>query len=153
MRILFKDNKELVQRILNILLNRTDIKIRKYEIQKDMKQILSRSIIPDIVIEDTDGNIYDIEVERSAKKSPVERLRYYASVLDVEYAKKNIKFDEIRNIHILFITEEAHNNFFTLTTLTIIMMQNINSIIAASLLKLDQCKFCFSCSYGLCPIR
>ena len=62
MRILFKDNKELVQRILNILLNRTDIKIRKYEIQKDMKQILSRSIIPDIVIEDTDGNIYDIEV-------------------------------------------------------------------------------------------
>ena len=108
MRILFKDNKELVQRILNILLNRTDIKIRKYEIQKDMKQVLSRSIIPDIVIEDTDGNIYDIEVERSAKKAPVERLRYYASVLDVEYAKKNIKFDEIRNIHILFITEEDY---------------------------------------------
>ena len=82
-----------------------------------MKQILSRSIIPDIVIEDTDGNIYDIEVERSAKKSPVERLRYYASVLDVEYDKKNIKFDEIRNIHILFLY--ATSLFFLLPKKTI----------------------------------
>ncbi|MGM9948000.1 PD-(D/E)XK nuclease family transposase, partial [Floccifex sp.] len=90
MRILFKNNKKLLEKILNIILSRDDIQIEKYIIQYDLKQANSKSIICDIVLFDTEGNIYDIEVERSIQKALPERLRYYASILDIENAKKNM---------------------------------------------------------------
>ncbi|MGM9947681.1 PD-(D/E)XK nuclease family transposase, partial [Floccifex sp.] len=104
MRILFRNNKKLLEKVLNIVLNQTDIQIKRYEIQKDLKQVLSKSIVCDVIIEDTKGNIYDIEMERNNAKP--ERLRYYASVLDIEYLKKNMRYDECREIHVIFITEE-----------------------------------------------
>lgn len=66
MRCMFKDDIELVQFVLRIILEKPDLLIESSETQKDMKRLVgARSISLDVHGVDSEGKQYDIEIQRA----------------------------------------------------------------------------------------
>ena len=107
MTIVFQENKEAVQLLLNILLERRDIEVVEVVTQKEEKNpvVGGRSIILDIFAKDSEGKNYDVEVQRQDEGADVHRARYHSSILDSRMLKEKQKFKEIHDSYVIFITE------------------------------------------------
>ena len=107
MRRMFKDNIELAEGILRIILNKPDLIIESLKTQVDMKQVGgARSICLDAYGIDRKGTRYDIEVQKASYGADIYRARYYSSVLDVENLRAGQEFNDLPEIYIIFITEK-----------------------------------------------
>ena len=107
MRRMFKDNIELAQGVLRIILDKPDLIIKSLKTQVDMKQVGgARSICLDASGIDSKGTRYDIEVQKASYGADIHRARYYSSVLDVENLRAGQEFNALPEIYIIFITEK-----------------------------------------------
>ncbi len=107
MRCLFKDNIELAELVLRIILNKQDLSVIKIETQADMKRVTgARSICLDAAATDSSGVKYDIEVQRASDGARPERARYHSSVLDIENLDAGQEFEELPTTYTIFITEK-----------------------------------------------
>lgn len=107
MTMVFQENKEAAQLLLNILLKREDIEVVEVVTQKEEKNpvIGGRSIVLDIFAKDSVGRNYDVEVQRQDEGADVHRARYHSSILDTRMLKEKQKFKEIHDSYVVFITE------------------------------------------------
>ena len=71
LRLYFNDNPEGVEYILNILLERQDLKVLHSETQCEYRSLSGRSISLDIYAEDTNGKRYNIEIQRAEQHQSV----------------------------------------------------------------------------------
>lgn len=106
MRCMFKDDIELVQFVLRIILEKPDLLIESSETQKDMKRLVgARSISLDVHGVDSEGKQYDIEIQRADYGANPHRARYHSSVMDVESLDAGQDFSELPETYTIFITE------------------------------------------------
>ena len=106
----FDENIEATELLLNIILERNDmevIKVEKQEVQKEMKNPLvgGRGIRLDIYAKDSEGLVYDIEVQRSDAGADVHRARFNSAMLDSRILKEGQEFSEINESYVIFIVE------------------------------------------------
>ncbi len=107
MRCLFKDNTELTELVLRIILGKKDLSVTQIETQADMKRVTgARSICLDAAAADAEGVQYDIEIQRAGDGARPERARYHSSVLDVENLDAGQEFEELPTTYVIFITEK-----------------------------------------------
>lgn len=107
MRSLFKKNLDLVQLVLRIILEKSDLQVKSFETQADMKRVTgARTICLDAYATDESGKKYDIEVQRADKGAGPHRARYHSSVMDIENLDKGESFEELPNTYTIFITEK-----------------------------------------------
>ena len=110
MRELFRNNLELAQFVLRIIIDKPDLKLIKEESQYDLQHLFGeRSICLDVFGVDSEGQQYDFEVQRQDKGATPKRARYHSSAMDVDNLKEKQKFDALPNTYVIFITE---NDFF-----------------------------------------
>ncbi|MGM9961966.1 MAG: PD-(D/E)XK nuclease family transposase [Holdemanella porci] len=101
----FRNNRELTQKVLNILLNQ-DIEIESLDTQADIINISgSKSIRPDVFIVDTKGVHYDLEIQKDIYQLSNKRCRYYVDCLDVQYLKQGMDYDKLPKLYMICITE------------------------------------------------
>lgn len=106
MRCMFKDNIQLVQMVLRIIMEKPDLIITDCQTQKDMKRLAgARSICLDAYGTDSTGKKYDIEIQRADKGADPHRARYHSSVLDIENLDAGQDFRELPGTFTIFITE------------------------------------------------
>jgi hypothetical protein len=106
MRCIFRDNTELAQKVLRILLQNKELNVLSVETQADMKRLAgARSICLDVLGVDDTGKKYDIEIQRADKGAGVHRARYHSSVLDVESLHSGDEFETLPETYVIFITE------------------------------------------------
>ena len=110
MTMVFDENIEATELLLNIILERNDmevIKVEKQEVQKEMKNPLvgGRGVRLDIYAKDSEGLVYDIEVQRSDAGADVHRARFNSAMLDVRMLKEGQDFSEINESYVIFITQ------------------------------------------------
>ncbi len=106
MRCIFKDNIELTQVVLRIILGKKDLVVESVKTQADMKRLVgARSLCLDVYGTDSTGKIYDIEVQRADKGTRPKRARYHSSVIDVENLDVNQDFEQLPESYVIFITE------------------------------------------------
>lgn len=107
MTMVFQENKEATELLLNILLKRGDIEVMEVITQKEEKNpiIGGRSIVLDIFAKDSEGKNYDVEVQRQDEGADVHRARYHSSTLDTRMLKEKQKFKELHDSYVIFITE------------------------------------------------
>jgi hypothetical protein len=110
MTIVFDRNIEATEFILNIILERTDLKVLEVVAQREYKSPIAngRTIELDIYARDADGKIYDIEVQRADAGADVHRARFHSSILDTKMLKSGQKFKEIHDSYVIFITENDY---------------------------------------------
>ena len=67
MNLVFDKNIEATELLLNIILQRSDLKVLEVVAQREYKNAMAggRSITIDIYAKDSDGKIYDVEVQRA----------------------------------------------------------------------------------------
>ncbi|MDE6519354.1 MAG: PD-(D/E)XK nuclease family transposase [Ruminococcus sp.] len=110
MRELFRNNLELTEFVLRIIIDRPDLKLIKEETQYDLQHLFGeRSICFDVFGIDSDGQQYDFEVQRADKGADPRRARYHSSAMDVDNLKAKKQFSTLPNTYVIFITE---NDFF-----------------------------------------
>ena len=105
MSIFFNDNIECTKLVLNIILNRDDLKVSEVKTQKEIKNIQGRAIRLDIYASDSTGVRYDVEIQREDKGANLKRARYHSSMVDANMLKPGESFSDLRENYIIFITE------------------------------------------------
>lgn len=99
------ENKRCSELLLQVILNRNDIKVQNVYIQFDIKNLQGRSVRLDILAVDNSGKIYNIEIQRSNKGAGVKRARYNSSMLDSNITEPGDKYEKLNETYIIFITE------------------------------------------------
>ncbi|MBO4681906.1 MAG: PD-(D/E)XK nuclease family transposase [Clostridiales bacterium] len=105
MSIFFDGYIEGVELVLNVILNRNDVKIIDARTQKQLNNLNGRSIRLDIYAEDNTGSRYDVEIQRKNKGANPKRARYHSSMIDADMLKEGTNFEDLRGNYVIFITE------------------------------------------------
>ena len=105
MSIAFNNDNELTAFVLRIILEKDDLIVTKVRTQVESKSATHRSVTLDVKATDSEGKLYNIEVQRSDRGSGVRRARYHSSALDHELLNKGDDFDKLVDTYVIFITE------------------------------------------------
>ena len=105
MNVCFSDNNEAAQLIVTTLLGRDDITVTETSVQKYLANFKTKSSILDILAKDTQGKIYNIELQRVVEKATPSRARYYNSLIDKEILKKGENYEELPELYVIFVTD------------------------------------------------
>ena len=105
MTICFNGYIEGAELLLRVILERDDLKVTEVRTQERMDNFTGRSVVLDIYATGTNGDKYDIEIQRADKGACVKRARYHSSLIDVNMLIKGDEFDCLRDNYVIFITE------------------------------------------------
>lgn len=107
MRLVFDKNVVATELLLNIVLQRSDLKVLEVVAQREYKNPMvgGRSIAIDIYAKDKDNKVYDIEVQRADRGAGCKRARFHSSMIDTKMLKARQEFDDIHESYVIFITE------------------------------------------------
>lgn len=106
MRELFRNNLESAEFVLRIIIDKPDLKLIKEETQYDLQHLFGdRSICLDVFGVNSEGQQYDIEVQRQDAGASPHRARYHLSAMDVDNLKAKMQFSDLPNTYVIFITE------------------------------------------------
>ena len=101
----FEDNIECVELVVQIVLDRNDLKIEQVHTQHQIKNLQGRSIILDIYAVDSTGKRYNIEIQRADKGAVPKRARYHSSVIDSNTIMAKDDYEKLPETYVIFITE------------------------------------------------
>lgn len=101
----FGDNTDCVELVLQIVLNKPDLKVEDVRTQFFVENLLNRSVRLDVLATDSTEKKYNIEVQRADKGAGRKRARYNSSMMDVNLLKKGEDFEILPETYVVFITE------------------------------------------------
>ena len=106
MTLVFDRNVEATELLLNVILQRNDLKVLEVVAQREYKNPIpgGRSITIDIYAVDGEEKVYDIEVQRASSGADVHRARFHSSMIDMKMLKAKQEFKEIHDSYVIFIT-------------------------------------------------
>ncbi|MBO4218808.1 MAG: PD-(D/E)XK nuclease family transposase [Erysipelotrichaceae bacterium] len=109
----FNNNNELTQYVLRVILQKDDLTVTSVQSQHSVINIMGRGARLDIEAFDSEGNYYDVEVQRARKPGIRERARFYQALMDAEQVSKGNDFKAIRKSYIIFILDyDLYGNDF-----------------------------------------
>lgn len=76
------EDTECAEFLLQIILNRDDLKVKRSNSQYSIKNLQGRSVRLDILAVDRENCVYNIEIQRNDKGADVKRARYNSGVID-----------------------------------------------------------------------
>ncbi len=104
--LVFDRNIEATELLLNVILQRNDLKVLEVVAQREYRNLLpdGRSLTLDVYAVDRDGKVYDIEVQRASAGADIHRARFHSSLIDTKMLKAGQDFKEIHDSYVIFIT-------------------------------------------------
>ena len=99
------EDKACAEFLLQIILQRTDLRVQRVHGQHDIKNLQGRSVRLDILAVDEAGRVYNIEVQRSDKGAGVKRARYNSSLIDANVTEPGDEYEKLNETYVIFITE------------------------------------------------
>ena len=106
MREAFRNNLELTQFVLRIVISKPDLVLTKEETQYDLQHLFgSRSITLDVFGVDDEGKQYDFEVQIADEGADPHRARYHSAAMDVDNLKVREDFKSLPDTYVIFFTE------------------------------------------------
>lgn len=100
----FEDH-ECAQLLLNIILDRDDLKVKEVHGQHVIKNLQGRSVRLDILAVDEKGTCYNVEIQRSDEGADARRARYNSSLMDANLTSAGDKYSALAETYVIFITE------------------------------------------------
>ena len=99
------EDKLCAEFLLQIILNREDLRVQEVHGQHDLKNLQGRSVRLDILAVDAQNRTYNIEVQRSDRGASAKRARYNSSLLDANLTEPGEEYDLLHETYVIFITE------------------------------------------------
>ena len=101
----FEGNTECMELVLQIILDKSDLKIIDVRTQVFVENLLNRSVRLDVLATDSANKKYNIEVQRADRGAGRKRARYNSSMMDANLLKKGDDFEKLPETYVIFITE------------------------------------------------
>ncbi len=101
----FDKDTVCIELVLQIILEKSDLKVLDVHTQVFVENLLNRSVRLDILATDSIGRKLNVEVQRSDKGAGKKRARYNSSMMDVNVLQKGTDFDNLPETWVIFITE------------------------------------------------
>jgi len=98
-------NIEAMQLLLNTFFHRDDIIVKEVVTQKSANNFYGRSARFDVIAADSNGKIYNCEIQRANEGANPKRARFNNSLIDSREINKGTKYKDFPEIWVIFITE------------------------------------------------
>ena len=105
MRNVFK-KRECLEYVLQVIMEKQDLKVIEQIIQKDYKNLQGRSAIMDCVARDSEGKQFDVEIQQDNEGASPKRARYHSGLMDMNTLNPGQDFDELPESYVIFITRD-----------------------------------------------
>ena len=105
MRNVFKQI-ECLEYVLQVIMEKQDLKVIDQIIQKDYKNLQGRSAIMDCVARDSEGKQFDVEIQQDNESASPKRARYHSGLMDMNTLNPGQDFDELPESYVIFITSD-----------------------------------------------
>ncbi|MGN0679999.1 MAG: Rpn family recombination-promoting nuclease/putative transposase [Oscillospiraceae bacterium] len=102
------EDKKCSELLLRIILGRDDLIVKEAVTQYEIKNLQGRSVRLDIFAVDSNGEQYDIEVQRSDNGAAPKRGRYISSLMDANTLDVGEAFQNLPKSYVIFITEKDY---------------------------------------------
>lgn len=102
----FSENPECVDLMLRIILGRDDLKVMRAGVQKWVVNLGRHSAILDILAEDSNGDVYDIEIQNDECEAEPKRARYYSSSIDTSLLESGEDYRKLPESYMIFLTDK-----------------------------------------------
>ena len=96
---------ECIELMLRIILDKKDLKVVKSQTEYPIKSLQGRGVRFDVFAKDSEGNEYDIEIQRADDGAEPKRARYNAALMDANTLKSGDGVGRLREAYVIFITE------------------------------------------------
>ena len=96
---------ECAEFLLQILLKRDDLKVKKSISQYSIKNLQGRSVRLDILAVDKKNRVYNIEIQINDKGAGAKRARYNSSIIDANVTEPGDQYEKLNETYVIFITE------------------------------------------------
>ena len=94
-----------MQLLLRIFFDRDDLVVRRVVTQQSADNLYGRGVRFDVLAEDSEGKLYDCEVQRANEGATARRARYNSSMMDSRALAKGAEFAALPETWVIFITE------------------------------------------------
>ena len=99
------ESEEVCQEILRVILEDNKLIVQKVTSQASLANIIGRAVRLDALCTLGDGTICNIEVQKDNIDDDLKRTRYNAASIVSHFSNKGIKFSEIPNVAIVYISQ------------------------------------------------
>lgn len=103
--VCFDNYIEGMQLLLRIFFDRDDLVVKHVVTQQSADNLYGRGVRFDVLAEDSEGKLYDCEVQRANEGAAARRARYNSSMIDARELSKGAAFCELPETWVIFITE------------------------------------------------
>ena len=103
--VCFDNYTEGMQLLLRIFFDRDDLVVRRVVTQQSADNLYGRGVRFDVLAEDSEGKLYDCEVQRANEGATARRARYNSSMMDSRALAKGAEFAALPETWVIFITE------------------------------------------------
>ena len=103
--VCFDNYTEGMQLLLRIFFDRDDLVVKHVVTQQSADNLYGRGVRFDVLAEDSEGKLYDCEVQRANEGATPRRARYNSSMMDSRELAKGAEFSELPETWVIFITE------------------------------------------------
>lgn len=104
MNVALGENLPCVEEMLRVILGKEDLIVRKAQTQRSF-QGFTRSICLDVYAEDSQGTLYNIEIQRANKGANPRRARFHGAMMDSHALEPGQDFEELPERYVIFITQ------------------------------------------------
>ena len=103
--VCFDNYTEGMQLLLRIFFDRDDLVVRRVVTQQSADNLYGRGVRFDVLAEDSEGKLYDCEVQRANEGAIPRRARYNSSMMDSRELARGAEFSALPETWVIFITE------------------------------------------------
>ena len=103
--VCFDNYMEGMQLLLRIFFGRDDLIVKRVVTQQSADNLYGRGVRFDVLAEDSEGKLYDCEVQRANEGATPRRARYNSSMMDSRELAHGADFSELPETWVIFITE------------------------------------------------
>ena len=103
--VCFDNYVEGMQLLLRIFFGRDDLVVKHVITQQSADNLYGRGVRFDVLAEDSEGKLYDCEVQRANEGAIPRRARYNSSMMDSRALAKGEDFSKLPETWVIFITE------------------------------------------------
>lgn len=98
-------NKEVCQEILRVILEDKDLIVTKVIVQSSESNLYGRGVRLDALCTLGNGELCNIEIQRSNNDNHLKRVRFNASMITVKESNSRMDFKDIKDVYIVYISE------------------------------------------------
>ena len=102
----FDGDRKCSSLMLRIILGRNDLDVTEARTQRWIQNIENHSVKLDIAAKDSNGKLYNIEMQKASGKSLRKRARYYSAMIDTKALRKAHGYDRLPESYVIFITRK-----------------------------------------------